>query len=69
MILHIAPAYGRDYKKLGDAQADWDAGKDFVIQDMHHPFDGKPTNKEQNAGAMVMLRYGNQRKVGRIKNT
>jgi hypothetical protein len=30
----ISPAYGRDYTSKAKALADWDANKDFVIQDM-----------------------------------
>ena len=27
----ITPAYGRDYTSLKDALADWNAGKDFLL--------------------------------------
>lgn len=32
--LSAVPAYGRDYKSKTEVQKDWDAGKDFLIQDM-----------------------------------
>ena len=32
-VLTIVPAYGRDYKNKTAAIADWEAGKDFSIQD------------------------------------
>ena len=30
----LTPAYGRDYSSKANVLADWDANKDFVIQDM-----------------------------------
>jgi len=30
----ISPAYGRDYTSKANVLADWDANKDFIIQDM-----------------------------------
>jgi hypothetical protein len=30
------PAYGRDYKSKRAVQEDWDAGKDFLAQDIMH---------------------------------
>lgn len=30
----VSPAYGRDYKSGKDAKADWESGKDFVVQSM-----------------------------------
>lgn len=44
--LTLTPAYGRDYKSKKAVEADWHAGKDFVINDMSHPDDGRYTNKE-----------------------
>ncbi len=32
--ISAVPAYGRDYKTKADVLADWEAGKDFLIQDM-----------------------------------
>jgi hypothetical protein len=34
--LTVSPAYGRDYRKKGDAEADWTAGKDFRIEGFGH---------------------------------
>jgi hypothetical protein len=30
----LTPAYGRDYSSKANVLADWDANKDFVIQDI-----------------------------------
>ena len=58
----VTPAYGRDYKSAKAVKADWQAGKDFIISDFFHPYDGKPCSirdtKEQ-----VMIRYDRLRKV------
>lgn len=42
----VTPAYGRDYKSGKAAKEDWEAGKDFIINDMRDPYDGKPINLE-----------------------
>lgn len=63
----VTPAYGRDYTSLAKAQADWDAGKDFIIQDIMDPYDGKPCNKEDMKDRHVNVRYGRLRKIGRLQ--
>ena len=42
MYLTLEPAYGRDYTSKANAQADWQAGKDFLIANNFHPYNGKP---------------------------
>lgn len=37
----LVPAYNRDYRSQKEVRADWDAGKDFMIQDISSPFDGR----------------------------
>ena len=69
MILHVTPAYGRDYKSKAAAQKDWDEEKDFRINDISHPDDGRYVNKQQTGpNDMIMLRYGGLRKVMRLEN-
>jgi hypothetical protein len=63
----VTPAYNRDYKSLAAAKADWDANKDFVIAEFGHRYDGKPTNKEQCVGEVIMVRYAKLRKIGRVQ--
>jgi len=41
----VTPAYGRDYTSKAKAIADWEAGKDFILQDITSRWDGKPINK------------------------
>lgn len=55
-MLILSPAYGRDYKSKKAVLADWDANKDFIIENWNHPYCGKPANKEQIDDA-VQFRY------------
>jgi hypothetical protein len=58
----VVPAYGRDYSKAVDVLADFNAGKDFIIQDFSLP--AVPVNKPQfQAGVRVNIRYAKLRKV------
>ena len=65
-FLTVVPAYGRDYTSINAARADWCAGKDFIINDLFNPYDGKPINRDQavEAGYTVHIRYNHLRKVG-----
>lgn len=65
MYVTVTPAYGRDYKSAKAARDDWKAGKDFILDCIMHPYDGKPTNKEQcdDEGLEVNIRYANLRKT------
>jgi hypothetical protein len=38
----VTPSYGRDYPNGKAAREDFLAGKDFILQDMFSPYDGKP---------------------------
>jgi hypothetical protein len=66
----VVPAYGRDYTSKAKAIADWEAGKDFILQDISSPWDGKPINKEdaKNAGfRTVNIRYKKLRQIAVVK--
>lgn len=66
----VVPAYGRDYRSKGQAIADWEAGKDFILQDISSPWDGKPINKEDAVKAgyrSVNIRYKNLRQIAVVK--
>ncbi len=63
----VVPAYGRDYKSKKEVQADIDAGKDFVVSDFLHPYEGRAINAADARGAGIesfRVRYANQRKQG-----
>jgi hypothetical protein len=65
-MITITPAYGRDYRSKKAAQADLDAGRDFILCDLTSPWDGRPINRPQLAeqGArQVNVRFGKGRKV------
>lgn len=47
----VTPAYGRDYTSPAKAQADWEAGLDFILRDITSPWDGRPINLEDARGA------------------
>lgn len=59
MAVTLVPSYGRDYKNGKEVQADWDAGKDFTINQMMHPNDGAQINKEdaEKEGGTFNIRY------------
>ena len=59
----LTPAYGRDYESKKAVLAGFDAGKDFIIAEYGHRYDGKPVNKEQLKGQTVNIRYSQLRKV------
>ena len=69
MIIHITPAYGRDYKTRGAAQKDWDDNKDFLVNDIMSPYDRKAINKAQTTPRdQIVLRFWNLHKVARLEN-
>ena len=61
----VVPAYGRDYKSKKAVLEDYRASKDFRINDMFNPYDGKYINKEDadNAGLTMNVRYSQRTKV------
>lgn len=63
----LTPAYGRDYKSKAKVKTDWDNGKDFIIADMFHPYDGKPSNKEQWQGQSVSILFDKLTKTVQLK--
>lgn len=66
----VTPAYGRDYTSKAKAIADWEAGKDFILQDITSRWDGKPINKEdaKRAGfSAVNIRFKRNTQVAVVK--
>jgi hypothetical protein len=45
--LTLVPAYGRDYSSPAEVLFAWKAEKDFVIQDVSSPWNGKYVNRQQ----------------------
>ncbi len=46
-MIHLTPAFGRDYKSKAEVLAAFNAGQDFIISDFGHPSDGRPINRPQ----------------------
>jgi hypothetical protein len=68
-MLGLIPAYGRDYRTMTDAVADFRAGKDFLIADVSSAWDGKPANIDDLRAAghvRVQIRYAGLRKVALV---
>jgi len=63
--LTIVPAYGRDYKTAESARLDWQNNKDFIINDMSSPYDGKPINRldADQIGINVSIRFNRLKAV------
>ena len=62
----LTPAYGRDYKSKKAVLDDFEADKDFIINDVRDRWDGKPVNKSQlkeSGTKSVSIRYQKQTKV------
>lgn len=63
MTVILTPAYGRDYRNKKDLLADFNAGKDFIINDLFgalKDYDGKPVSKQDLIGQnikSVNIRY------------
>jgi len=66
MYVTLTPAYGRDYKSAKAAIADYDAGKDFVL---NKPWGNQLINKQQCVaeGMKVNIRYASMRKITTVK--
>ena len=64
----VTPAYGRDYKSKKAALADWNANKDFIINDISNRWDGKPVNKQgaEEGKLSIMIRYDQLRKITNV---
>lgn len=55
----VVPHYGRDYTSKAAVKADYEAGKDFRVQDMSSPWNGSAVNKEdaEREGLDLRIRY------------
>jgi hypothetical protein len=68
--LTVGPAYGRDYHNKAQIEADWEAGKDFVVLDVSSRWYGSYINREdaERAGIQrVNVRYQQNRKMHSFK--
>lgn len=67
--VEVTPAYGRDYSNGKAMKADWDAGKDFILQDISSPWDGKPCSKRDMAGFGVIGRFNKNTKTVELQKS
>ena len=61
----MIPAYGRDYHSAKAVRKDFEANKDFIIEDISSPYDGRPVNRQdlRATGASARIRYNKLRKI------
>ena len=62
----LIPAYNRDYTNKNDVLKDFNDNKDFIINDIFSPYDGKPCNKRdlKNEGLKdVQIRFKQLRNI------
>ena len=62
----LTPAYGRDYKKKADVQADFDAGKDFVMVDLMQTTHCNKQDIEAMKPVQANIRYKNLQNIHSI---
>jgi len=65
VYLSAVPAYGRDYKSQKAVLADWNAGKDFYVEDMR--WSGYVSKGDLGNGVVLNIRYDKLRKVLPVK--
>ena len=65
----LTPAYNRDYKNKKDVLTDFNNNKDFIINDMFSPYNGKYCNKSdiKNTYKSVKIRYNKLQKICIVK--
>ena len=61
----LTPAYGRDYDSAEAAKQDFFANKDFILNDIFDPWNGRPINKDQVTAVTteIRIRYKNLTRV------
>jgi len=58
----ILQPYLKDYKSKAEVLADFNAGKDFILNDMNSRWDGKPISIRDLEGLKIEFRYAKDRK-------
>lgn len=62
-MLTLTPAYNADYKSKKEVTTALKDRKDFIINQIMHPYDGKPCNIQDLPDEDVKVRYNNNRSV------
>lgn len=63
MYVTLTPAYGRDYKSGKTALADYNAGKDFMLNTFDSPVVAINKSQCDAEGFNVTIRFANNRKT------
>lgn len=69
-IAILTPAYGRDYKNMKSVIADFDADKDFILNNITDPDCGRYCNKSNLLKSIYThanIRYDKNRKVAVVE--
>jgi len=62
-MITLTPAYGRDYKSSQSVIKDYLAGKDFILNDITSPWNGKPCSCRDFPNQQVKIRYHNLQRI------
>jgi len=67
----LTPAYGRDYRSANEAKADYEAGKDFILNDVSSRWNGSYISKRdaESVYGDINIRFNNLRNKVVIKST
>ena len=69
-MITLSPAYGRDYNSKAALIADFEADRDFIIEDFQHPYCGKPVNRAQlveTGERQAKIRYARLLKIAVVE--
>lgn len=68
-IITVVPAYGRDYKTRKEVLADWEADKDFLVQNMTESgyINRSQAQQQLKPGDTINIRYKGLREILPIK--
>jgi hypothetical protein len=67
-VVHVVPAYGRDYATQAAVKAAWRAEQDFLLADPTSRWNGLPVNRQQvGAGDIVIVRYARLRETVQVQ--
>ncbi len=67
MSVTVVPAYGKDYKKLSEAKADWEKGVDFKVSDMSSEWNGYYCSIRNYRYNEVWVRFNRRQLKGRLQ--
>lgn len=57
-MIQVVPAYGRKYKRAGEAKAAFLSGIDFILKDISSRWHNKPCSCRDFKGQTVFVHFG-----------